>query len=538
MGVPSSTQIRTNFETLFSFLRSVEPNSFNKTQLYFKQNFFFVSLLPSTIVVIIVVLQFTMNCNSNPRDLAFKRNYRCSSPSTMMVMMTATTPPSSSSNRRQKLPFMVLLTLLISSTAGAFSGSSPVAKKTFATSSSSISRLTLFPNGETSNTKHNNKQQQETTASVLGVSTLQRGGMLADVAPARHTTPVGSKLVDFCSARAPGVLISVALAHLSAGLGKSALGTHVSPLLWATILGMAYGNLLQNPEAKKSLATGIKFSKGRLLRLGIILYGFKITLQQIAGIGLAGLATDVVMVCSTLALGIGLGTKWLGLDRSTSTLIASGAAICGCSAVLATQPVVGGESHEVSAAVGTVVLGGTLSMFLYPFLYKLVPFLAASPKLMGIYTGSTIHEIAGVVAAGNAMGGDVAFTAVVTKLARVLLLAPVLTTLSWMQNRKCFQEAAQNGVPANKCKLVLPWFAFGFVAVSAMNSVVSFPTALVKLASKTSAFSLLCAMAALGIDSDFKAIRRLGSNPLLLAGILWTWLAVGGLGMARFFVGV
>ena len=176
-------------------------------------------------------------------------------------------------------------------------------------------------------------------------------------------------------------------------------------------------------------------------------------------------------------------------------------------------------------------------MFLYPFLYKLLPFLAASPKLMGIYTGATIHEIAGVVAAGNAMGGDVAFTAVVTKLARVLLLAPVLTTLSWIQNRICFQEAAEQGVPSSQCKLVLPWFAFGFVAVSAMNSFVSFPAALVKFASKTSAFCLVCAMAALGVDSDFKAIRQLGSKPLILAATLWTWLAVGGLGIARFFVG-
>jgi uncharacterized integral membrane protein (TIGR00698 family) len=181
-------------------------------------------------------------------------------------------------------------------------------------------------------------------------------------------------------------------------------------------------------------------------------------------------------------------------------------------------------------------------MFLYPFLYKLVPFLANSPKLMGIYTGSTIHEIAGVVAAGNAMGGDVAFTAVVTKLARVLLLAPVLTGLSWMQNRKCVRDAAAQGttkvLSKNDCKLVLPWFAFGFVAVSALNSCIHFPVGLVKIATKTSGFSLLCAMAALGVDSDFYEIRKLGSKPLILAATLWTWLAVGGLGVARFFVGV
>jgi len=382
------------------------------------------------------------------------------------------------------------------------------------------------------------KSHTETLPGALNVASVSQD-ITQDIKQDILSPPVAfSRLSDFCADRAPGVALSVALAHASLSMAKTTIGAHVSPLLWATIFGMLYGNLLHRPEAKESLATGIKYSKGRLLRLGIILYGFKITLQQIAGIGMAGLATDVFMVVSTLILGNVLGTKWLKLDEATSTLIAAGAAICGCSAVLATQPVVGGESHEVSAAVGTVVVGGTLSMFLYPFLYKMIPFLAQAPKLMGIYTGATIHEIAGVVAAGNTMGGDVAFTAVVTKLARVLLLAPVLTTLSWMNNRKCLKEAESDGIPPSKCNLVLPWFAFAFLGVSALNSIATIPTALVKLASKTSAFSLVCAMAALGVDSDFKAIRRLGSKPLLLAGALWFWLTIGGLGITRLFVGI
>jgi len=454
-----------------------------------------------------------MNCNSNPRDLAFKRNYRC--PSAV-----------------KKTTVMIVVFLSLLSTSSAFAASN--GKRSFFHSTQSLSssqqrkrttRLPLIPPSSSSSSS--------SEGMAVGVSSSTYS--TSDLAAPQDYSKL-QQLVDFCADRAPGVAVSVALAQISQSVAKTTWGAHVSPLLWATILGMAYGNLLHTPTAKQSLQTGIKFSKGRLLRLGIILYGFKITLQQIAGIGLAGLMTDVFMVSSTLLLGIGLGTKWLGLSQAMSTLIGSGAAICGCSAVLATQPVVGKDCqpHEVSAAVGTVVLGGTLSMFLYPFLYKIIPFLAQSPKLMGIYTGATIHEIAGVVAAGNAMGGDVAFTAVVTKLARVLLLAPVLTTLSYWQNRKCQQDAQSQG---RTCKLVLPWFAFGFVGVSALNSFVSFPTALVKMASQTSAFSLLTAMAALGIDSDFKAIRKLGSKPLILAAALWMWLAVGGLGVARFLVG-
>lgn len=441
-----------------------------------------------------------MNCPSNPRERAFKRNYRC----------------------------FILGVVTFSGLCVNTDAFNPKTNTRSAPARTSKSSLNLTP-------RLTPRRQQ-------GKKILPKVGVLRSAfydTPAATVTAFHS-LRSFVSERSPGVALAAALGQLSVAVSKTSLGAHVSPLLWATIFGMIYGNCFNKGEAKHALASGIKFSKGRLLRLGIILYGFKITLQQIAGIGLAGLATDAFMVTSTLTLGIILGQRVFGLDETTSTLISSGAAICGCSAVLATQPVVGGESHEVSAAVGTVVLGGTLSMFLYPFFYKWIPCLAASPKLMGIFAGSTIHEIAGVVAAGKAMGGEVAVTALVTKLARVLLLAPALTTLSWIKNQKCIRDAKAAGVEVepNTCKLMLPWFAFGFVALSALNSVITLPTALVKMASKTSAFSLVCAMAALGVESDLGEIRKLGSKPILLAACLWVWLTVGGLGAARFFMGV
>lgn len=453
-----------------------------------------------------------MNCTSNPRERAFKRNYRC---------------------------LFLVLFLALCVNADAFAPS-----KTHRTSSSSV-----LPFAHNNKKKHsnnillhltpknnNNNNNQKERLTNVGIATTSAAAYFEEQGPTRF-----DQMTGFVSKRAPGVALAAAIGQLSIAVSKTPLGTHVSPLLWATIFGMIYGNCLhRDSDAKNALAAGIKFSKGRLLRLGIILYGFKITLQQIAGIGFAGLATDAFVVSSTLFLGINLGQKLFGLDETTSTLIGSGAAICGCSAVLATQPVVGGESHQVSAAVGTVVLGGTLSMFLYPFLFKWIPCLAASPKLMGIFTGSTIHEIAGVVAAGKAMGGEVAVTAVVTKLARVLLLAPTLMSLSWFKNRRCIMEAKAAGKEPEQsgCKIVLPWFAFGFVGLSALNSVLPFPAAIVKMASKTSAFALICAMAALGIESDLVEIRKLGSGPILLATLLWGWLTIGGLGAARLFLGI
>ena len=168
---------------------------------------------------------------------------------------------------------------------------------------------------------------------------------------------------------------------------------------------------------------GMAFAKKRLLRAGIILYGAKVTFGAILGIGLPGLLTDLYSVTTTLALGFAIG-KGLGLSSALVTLISTGSAICGCSAVAATQPIINAEAHEVAAAVGVVVLCGTTAMFLYPYLFQVVPALAANTRLMGIYTGATVHELAGVVAAGKTMGPAVAEVSIITKLLRVFLLEP------------------------------------------------------------------------------------------------------------------
>lgn len=250
----------------------------------------------------------------------------------------------------------------------------------------------------------------------------------------------------------------------------------LSPLLYATLLGITIGNVLRlfDPELRRMRPTvaGMTFAKKRLLRAGIILYGAKITFAKILGIGLPGLLTDVYVVSTTLALGFALG-RALGLSEALTTLISTGSAICGCSAVAATQPIIDAEAHEVAAAVGVVVLCGTSAMFLYPALYGAVPALAASPRLMGIYTGATVHELAGVVAAGNAMGAEVASTSVITKLLRVFLLEPWIIALYYLGIGQKAQpkEAAAPGAGGAKAGKGVPWFAFGFVGVACVNSV-------------------------------------------------------------------
>lgn len=201
-----------------------------------------------------------------------------------------------------------------------------------------------------------------------------------------------------------GILVTLFMALVSFQVSSlSFCKTYqLSPLVICIVLGMLIGNLFHRsiPEGCQS---GIRFSQQKLLRLGVILYGFFITFQQIAAVGMSGLFTDVLIITTTFIGGTFIGIRLLGLDKETAMLTAVGSSICGAAAILGTEPVVKSKSHQTAIAVATVVIFGTLGMFIYPFIFHIFNITA---ETMGIYTGATIHEVAQVVAAGNAMGSD------------------------------------------------------------------------------------------------------------------------------------
>ena len=168
----------------------------------------------------------------------------------------------------------------------------------------------------------------------------------------------------------------------------------LSALTLAIVLGLVVGNTLY-PRVAGVMAPGVDFSRQRLLRAGIVLYGLRLTLQDIGHVGLAGVAIDAVMLTSTFGLAWLLGTRVFGLPRSTVILIGAGSSICGAAAVMATEPVARARSGEVAVAVSGVVVFGTIAMFLYPLLYpQLASLLHWSPADYGLYVGSTVHEVA------------------------------------------------------------------------------------------------------------------------------------------------
>jgi uncharacterized integral membrane protein (TIGR00698 family) len=331
-----------------------------------------------------------------------------------------------------------------------------------------------------------------------------------------------------------GVLLAAVLALAAIELAEvqwfQAHG--ISALTLAIVLGLLVGNTVY-PRLAAASTCGITFSKQWLLRTGIVLYGLRLTFHDIAQVGLVGVLIDAIILSTTFALSCWMGTRVLGLDRKTAMLIGAGSSICGAAAVMAAEPVIRGRSDQVSIAVATVVVFGTLGMFLYPVMFEFAVshhFFAFSQRAYGIYAGSTLHEVAQVVAAGRAVSESAADTAVITKMVRVMMLAPVLLALSAGLGRTRDSEVAEGaecGVPATR-RVAIPWFALGFIAVIAVNSLQVLPHAWVAAGIHVDTAILAMAMAALGISTHLSAIKTAGLKPLALAAVLFVWLICGG----------
>ena len=300
----------------------------------------------------------------------------------------------------------------------------------------------------------------------------------------------------------------------------------LSPLIVGIILGMLYANSLRN-RLPETWVPGIKFCSKQVLRAGIVLYGFRLTFQSVIAIGASAILIDVIIVTCTILLGILVG-KLLKMDNDLALLTATGSAICGAAAVLGAEPVVKSEPHKTAVAVSTVVIFGTLSMFIYPILYRAGVF-DLTPEQMGLYTGSTLHEVAHVVGAGNAMGKEISDSAIIVKMIRVMLLAPVLLIMSFALARRAVQAVkGDNTTATQRGKITIPWFAFGFLAVIGFNSFDWLPVPVVDGINSLDTFMLTMAMTALGAETNFEKFKQAGAKPFLLAAILYIWLLGGG----------
>lgn len=300
------------------------------------------------------------------------------------------------------------------------------------------------------------------------------------------------------------------LAAVAFGLRALFPAIPLSPLMLAIALGMLWRNLAGVPA---SASPGIAASLKRPLRLGIVLLGLQLTFGHLVDIGAAGLALLVACVVLTFGFTVIMG-RVLRVDSGMTQLIAAGTSICGASAVVAANSVVRGRGESVAYALGVVTLYGTIVMFVFPVLGALAGF---TNQAYGLWVGAAVHEVAQVVAAAFAHGPVAGEYGTASKLARVLMLAPMIIVLGHWLARRGHAGAAE--VP-------VPWFAFGFIVMVAVASTGWLPAGLLSAAAVASQALLAIAMAAVGLETDLRQIRAEGWRPLVLGGLATVFIAL------------
>ncbi len=319
------------------------------------------------------------------------------------------------------------------------------------------------------------------------------------------------------SAIAPGFCLCLGIAGVAMVLRQASGIAALSPMIIAILLGMVVKNIGIVPAQARP---GILFSMRRVLRLAIILLGLQLTVYQLVSVGATGLAIVAASLITTFVFTCWLG-KRMGIDPKLAELIAAGTSICGASAVVATNAVTRAPDDDVVYAVACVTVFGSLAMILYPAAGVLMHLDAHA---YGLWTGASIHEIAQVVAASFQLGQGAGEIGTIVKLSRVIMLAPLVITLGLMVRRRA---------PANDptTRPPLPWFVVGFIAMIALNSVVTIaPTIKADIAQLTT-FLLALALAGMGLETDFRKLKAKGIAPFLLGAASWIFIGSLSLGL-------
>ncbi|WP_435278144.1 YeiH family protein [Rhodococcus yananensis] len=330
----------------------------------------------------------------------------------------------------------------------------------------------------------------------------------------RHTTHPAPGTPARPLATAPaGVVPGLAVCAVATGVSLAVhrLVPAVSPLLVAIVVGAVAANVADLPGRWRP---GLDFSARRVLRVGIALLGLQLLIGDVLGLGGPMIATVVAVVGLGIAGSLLVGAR-LGLSWSQRVLIACGFSICGAAAVAAVNGVVDADEDDVLTSVALVVVFGTLMI---PAVPLLAGALGMSDVDAGLWAGASVHEVGQVVAAGGVIGGGALAVAVVAKLARVVMLAPVIAILG--VHRRITEPAADTRRPP-----VVPLFVVAFTVLVAVRSTGVIPDPVLAVTTEVQTALLTAAMFALGTGVRFAALTRVGAKPFVLASFATVWVA-------------
>ena len=320
----------------------------------------------------------------------------------------------------------------------------------------------------------------------------------------------------------PGLAIAASIAAVAfvvEYLIKNNTAGVVSPLVIAVVLGALISNLGMLPE---NCRIGLGFAARNLLRLGVVLLGLQLSFSQVRELGAPGLALVIVVVAATFT-----GTQWLGkkmgLSPGLSLLVATGFSICGASAIAAMRPVSDADDDDMAYAIALVTICGTLAIFLLPAIGEIIGFSGAQ---FGSWVGASVHDVAQTVATAASGNDDAQDAAIVVKLTRVMLLAPLVAAVSFTRRRELSHTNITDS-KTQKAKLppVIPLFIIGFIAAISINSSFNLPSEFLSNVKWLEKSLLACALVGLGAGVDARKLQRVGTRPLALGLISWILIA-------------
>ena len=318
----------------------------------------------------------------------------------------------------------------------------------------------------------------------------------------------------------PGLFLCVAIAAVAYALGL------LVPIVGGPVFGILLGVAITIVRPPSQLfKPGITFASKMLLQISIVLLGAHLSLREIAEGGASSLPVMLGTLVITLTLSFFVG-KWLGLDRDLRRLLGMGTAICGGSAIAALSSVIEADQADVAYALGAVFLFNVVAVLVFPPVGHV---LQLSQSAFGLWAGTAINDTSSVVAAAFSYGHAAGSQAVIVKLTRTTLIIPIVVFYAWRRMNVLRAE----GRSVN-WRAIVPWFIVWFLVAAALNTAGVFPAKIQDGITQLALFSIIVALAGVGLATDVQKIRSAGLRPLLLGAILWVGIAVSSLVIAHF----
>ena len=296
---------------------------------------------------------------------------------------------------------------------------------------------------------------------------------------------------------------------------ESVLPIHV---IGAAVIAMFIGMILNGILKKTGLfASGLKFTSKKLLKFAIILLGLSLNIRTILSVGKMSLAVMVFTLLTCFGGGYFIG-RALGLNWKLSNLISAGTGICGGSAIAAISTAIDADNDDVAYAMGATFLFDMAMIVLFPIMGQAM---GMSDQAFGIWAGTAVNDTSSVVATGYAFSEAAGDFATMVKLTRTLAIIPTVIVFALIQLRIKRKEALANSGSATELKAnfrlakIFPWFILGFLAMAIVASVLTIPAEIVSGTKSTSKFLMVCALAAIGMNTSFSGLKKVGIRPMI-----------------------